>query len=62
MCVFRKYEIGLLGEKKERRTGILSIVENRKKHHFIVMTVVIGILCLLKEVQYFLDMMAKAVK
>lgn len=54
--------LGLLGEKKERRTGILSIVENRKKHHFIVMTVVIGILCLLKEVQYFLDMMAKAVK
>lgn len=44
---------------KEGRTENL---ENGKKHHFIIMTVVIGILHLLKEVQYFLDTMAKTVK
>lgn len=63
-CVFlEKMRLELLGKKKkEGKTGILSIVENRNKHQFIIMTVVFGILCLLKEVQYFLDTMAKAVK
>lgn len=50
--------MGLLGVKKGR-TGILK--ENWKKHHFIIMTVGTGIFCFLKEVQCFLDTMAKTV-